>query len=398
VRALASIHHAFAQHLPEIHAKRLSAVFAVVGALLRCGSVIGAKMGRSIAIGTTHKHGIKRIDRLLGNHRLQPELEKLYAALAALLLRGEKRPVVLVDWTEVGSNKCAAITAALALHGRAVTIFAQVYSIHALNSHTAHTRFMRGLARVLGPEVRPIIVADAGFHAPFMKLVLSHGWDYVCRVRGRIFVGAQDASWGMTAKAFYAQARRTPLDVPNGLLGQTRGVFATRLVLADLRSARAKKPPKLRGRRIYTVRAVKRAHEPWLLATSLRQDSAERVLSLYGLRMQIEASYRDMKSARLGWGLEHAQTRTASRLAVQVALAAIAAGVVILAGLAAERQGIERYFQANTVRTRRVLSLAALGRMALNDERFACRLKLGHALRDLRVILALLASPEWGDS
>src|SRR5690606_23894881 len=167
---------------------------------------------------------------------------------------------------------------------------------------------------------------------------------------------------------------------------------------ADLRSARAKKPPKLRGRRIYTVRAVKRAHEPWLLATSLRQDSAERVLSLYGLRMQIEASYRDMKSARLGWGLEHAQTRTASRLAVQVALAAIAAGVVILAGLAAERQGIERYFQANTVRTRRVLSLAALGRMALNDERFACRLKLGHALRDLRVILALLASPEWGDS
>jgi len=344
------------------------------------------------------QHGIKRIDRLLGNSRLHSDLDKLYTSLAALLLRREKRPVVLVDWTDLGLNKTVAITAALALHGRALSIYAQVYSIREMSSPAAHKRFMEDLARILGPSVRPIIVADAGFHVPFMKLVLSLGWDYVCRVRGRMLVGAEDSSWATTAKAFYAQARRKPTDVPEAVLGETNGLFNTRLVLADLRSTRAKKPPKLRGRRIYTVRAVKRAHEPWLLATSLKHDRAKRVLSLYGLRMQIEASYRDLKSGRLGWGLEHVRSGNKQRLAVQIALASIAAGVVIIAGLAAERRGLERHFQANTERNRRVLSLVTLGRLALDDNGFAHQLEVHQALRELHEIIRLLASSEWGDS
>lgn len=398
MRAIASVHRAFVERVPEIHVKRMGAVFAAVAAILRCGSVIGAQVGRAMATDTTHKHGIKRIDRLLGNPRLHRDLDKLYAVLAGLLLRSEKHPIVLVDWTDLGLNKTVAITAALALNGRAVTVFAQVYSIRQMASQLAHKRFIQGLARVLGPGVCPIIVADAGFHAPFMKLVVSQGWDYICRVRGRMFVGANDGSLAMTAKAFYAQASSKPTDVPNGVLGETKGLFATRLVLADRRSARAKKPPRLRGRRIYTVRAVKRAHEPWLLATSLKLASAERVLSLYGLRMQIEASYRDLKSGRLGWGLEHVRSKNLRRLSVQIALASIAVGVVIVAGLAAEQRGIERHFQANTVRSRRVLSLVNLGRLALGDTRFAPHLTLVSALSELRDIVALLATHEWGDS
>jgi hypothetical protein len=388
----------FAQRLPKIHAKRMNAIFAAVGALLRCGSVVGAKLGRSIATSTSHKHGIKRVDRLLANRKLHLELDRLYAVLASLVLRREKRPVLLVDWTDLGANQSNAITAALALNGRPVTIYAQVYSIGELSSHAAHKRFLAGLAGVLGPGVRPIIVADAGFHAPFMKLVLSKGWDYVCRVRGRIYVGAEDGSWGMAAKAFHRHARRTPIDVHKGVLGQTKGLFPTRLVLADLRSPRAKEPPRVRGRRMRAVRAVKRAHEPWLLATSLQADSAKRVLALYGLRMQIEAGYRDLKSARLGWGLEHSRARGLARQAVQLALAAIAAYVVIVAGLAAEQLGLERHFQANTVRGRRVISLPMLGRMTLSDARLAHQLSLADALRDLHDLVALLASPGWGDS
>jgi hypothetical protein len=393
VRALATVQQAFVQRLPEIHAKRMNAVFAAVHALIACGSVVGAKIGRSIAVSTTHKHGIKRVDRLFGNERLHSELDKLYRTLATLLLRSEKRPVVLVDWTDLGSEKCA-ISAALALHGRAVTIYAQVYTIRKLGSHTAHRRFLRNLAHVLGVEVRPIIVADAGFHAPFMKLVLAHGWDFVCRVRGRMYVGAADGSWGSTAKAFSMTAKPKARDLRDGVLGQTKGVFPCRLILADLRSPRAKKKLKLRGRGIYTIRAVKRAHEPWLLATSLQQDSAEHVLWLYGLRMQIETTYRDLKSGRLGWGLEHARTTTTKRLAVQLALAAIAAGVTIVAGLAAEQHGLERHFQANTVRARRVVSLLTLGRFAMLDARFASMLAFAPALRQAAEILSLISTIE----
>ena len=46
------------------------------------------------------------------------------------------------------------------------------------------------------PACKPIIVTDAGFRTPWMKLVLSYGWDYICRVRGlNLIRSAKDEAW-----------------------------------------------------------------------------------------------------------------------------------------------------------------------------------------------------------
>ena len=66
--------------------------------------------------------------------------------------------------------------------------------------------------------------------------------------------------------------------------------------------------------------------------------------------MQIELGYRDMKSGRLGWGLERARTSDLRKFAEQVALVAIAGAATMIAGLAVERQRLDRRFQANTIR------------------------------------------------
>jgi len=56
---------------------------------------------------------------------------------------------------------------------------------------------------------------------------------------------------------------------------------------------------------------AEREKEPWLLATSLPVTStlAKKVVKLYSARMQIEESFRDIKSYRFGAGLELNLTR-----------------------------------------------------------------------------------------
>jgi hypothetical protein len=54
------------------------------------------------------------------------------------------------------------------------------------------------------------------------------------------------------------------------------------------------------------------ANEPWLLASSLTEEkgySGQWIVNLYKLRMQIEEGFRDLKSARDGFGMENALVR-----------------------------------------------------------------------------------------
>lgn len=269
-------------------------------------------------------------------------------------------------------------------------MYAQLYPKRQLNSPDAHTRFLRGLRSVLGEGVHPVIVVDAGFHVPFLQTVLAHGWDYVCRVRGTMSVGDRVTGWQAPIKQACKAATRKPLDLRAGMVTHTFGQMPCRLVLVDRRTKRARKPPQRDGRRKKVLQAARSAYQPWLLATSLHGPSAEQIIALYTTRMQIEATYRDTKSGRLGYGLEHALTRCIKRLAVQFLLASLALGIAVIAGIAAERQGLDRRYQANSTVARRVLSLATLGQLVLID---AHALQLLAALREIREILAVLASP-----
>lgn len=153
-------------------------------------------------------------------------------------------------------------------------------------------------------------------------------------------------------------------DLPQGELNRCSPVHV-RLVFCDERSARARKRPRLHGRGIRTQRAVRGAHEPWMLATSMTSCSPKDVASIYALRMQVEESIRDDKSHMYGWAFNDAKCRTSRRVDIQLFLVAVAASAAMLVGIAAELAGQARHFQANTERRRRVLSLATLGRRVL---------------------------------
>jgi len=85
---------------------------------------------------------------------------------------------------------------------------------------------------------------------------------------------------------------------------------------------------------------------------------------LYGWRVQIESSFRDLKSHRYGHGFEDGLTRSGKRIEILLLVNALAAFASWLAGLACEAVGIARWLSPRRS-VRRLYSVLRLGREAL---------------------------------
>lgn len=89
---------------------------------------------------------------------------------------------------------------------------------------------------------------------------------------------------------------------------------------------------------------AQRESEPWLLVASPSLTlSARQLITLYGRRMQIELSFRDLKSHRYGQCFEDSLTRKGARIEVLLLLSAMAAFASWLVGMACESCGIDTW-------------------------------------------------------
>lgn len=349
------------------HTARAAALVRVVQALLVGGKLSLTQLGRNLA-GRAHvKHQIKAVDRLLGNPHLQGERDRIYRAVARTLLAGNKRPVIIVDWSdfELG-RQWLMLKAAIPVGGRAISVYERVFPFKRYNSPGAHREFLQALRLVLPEDCRPIIVTDAGFRGPWFRAVESYGWDWVGRIRNQIkYLREQTGRWCYT-HSLYPLATTKTRYVGEVALSR-RHHYRFHLYLVRAYRPRAGRPPR-RGPRGPNAAMYRRLHRaPWLLATSLphTQGSERRIKQLYTLRMQIEETFRDLKCHRWGFGLRYANCRTAKRLEVLLLVGTLAALVTWLVGLGARAMDWTRHLQANTVRKREVLSTFFIGRQLL---------------------------------
>ena len=359
---------------PAIHAARVGAVVAVVGALVRGGKLALTHLGRNLRSAAYAKHNIKRVDRLLGNRHLRRERPGVYRALARWLLAATARPVLLVDWADCAEGeRWLLLRAAIPLGGRAIPIYEEVHPLSRYNSPRTHRRFLRNLRAVLPATCAPILITDAGFRGPWFREVERYGWDWIGRVRNQVKYSFDGASWAYTT-TLYPVATPTPRYVGRVLLAR-RQSYRCGLYLVRRYRRGPGRPRNAHGRSAAARRCRKLHKDPWLLATSLPHDSrtARRVVKLYALRMKIEQAIRDTKDTRWGFGLRYARSRRAERVAMLVLLAALGTLLCWLAGLAAEARAWGRHFQANTVRQRAVLSTVFVGRQVLSSPRFRLR-------------------------
>lgn len=389
MRALLVLQQQLESSLIGIHKRRRESIWRAVAGLVVGGKLWLTALGRSLPGQTSHKHRIKAIDRLLGQDAVHRQVPQFYRALAARLLKLTKRPVVIVDWTSLGSEHYV-LSAQLCCDGRSMPLYNRVFPKRRQGNPTAQREFLRDLVAILSSDHNPIIVTDAGFRSPWFDAVDELGWDFVGRIRNRTKVYCErDQAW-------------IPVDKLHRLAGGCARDLGWRWL--PLTQPREYRPvlsarPKLKGRKRKTrsgraghcstdIKCSRGAREPWLLATSLTSH-AKAVVGIYKLRMQIEQSFRDAKNFRHGWCLQHARSKSVKRLEVLLLIAALAFVVRHVVGRAATFCQLERLFQANTTTRRRVLSFFVLAKFVLRSRMALPAFTLARALDQIAETLAL---------
>ena len=165
------------------------------------------------------KHGIKRVDRLLGNRHLWAERWLIFDSMIWCVLRGgawrrhraiRSRPIILVDWDPGRWRSARSRRSCADRRSSAHALFrgssrAQAWKYK--GADTISARASRSPPTRLSPSHRD---GDAGFHGPFFRDVRRLGWDFVGRLRGTAKARPVEGGTAISKDEFYARASLVP--------------------------------------------------------------------------------------------------------------------------------------------------------------------------------------------
>ncbi len=360
--------------IPSLHLNRLRALISTVRSAMTTRRLTLSGLARGLPTGQAIRHRIKRVDRLLGNRHLYNERPMLYRFLCRQFMAGAKRPVILVDWSDLKADRSwLVLRAALWIGGAAVPIYESVHPLREQNSPGVERAFLTKLKSLLPEGLRPIVVTDAGFRGPWFTYLNQLGWCWVGRIRGRAFLHCGNEPW-RRCTADYAQANSRPTDLGEQEMIRSCPV-QTRLVLY-------RKPPqrrqaltqfKQRKRSSHSEVCARRESEPWLLCASpsLAEATARDVVEIYRKRMSIECTFRNLKSHQFGFSFEDSQSVGAARLQTLLLIHALTTFLLWLAGKLAEDQKLRPTYESNNRKDRPTVPLLTLGAMVYAEHALA---------------------------
>ncbi|MCL8145683.1 IS4 family transposase [Enterobacter hormaechei] len=372
----------------SMHKARFSVLLDAVTALAKDACCTVTAIGRAMP-GSSDKVSIKRADRLLNNPNLQRELPLIYAALTASIVGHKTKPMILVDWSNADTAKRHFILrASIAADGRALTLLQKIAAAEDYTCPHLHGAFLKQLKAMLPKDCKPVIVTDAGFKVPWYKSVEKLGWYWLSRVRGKVqYADLGAENWKPISNLHDMSSSHSKT------LGYKRltksNPISCQILLYKSRSKGRKNQRSTRTHchhpspKIYSASAK----EPWVLATNLPVEirTPKQLVNIYSKRMQIEETFRDLKSPAYGLGLRHSRTSSSERFDIMLLIALMLQLTCWLAGVHAQKQGWDKHFQANTVRNRNVLSTVRLGMEVLRHSGYTI------TREDLLVAATLLA-------
>ena len=199
---------------------------------------------------------------------------------------------------------------------------------------------------------------------PWYKSVEKQGWYWLSRVRGKVQYADLGATNWLPVSRLHSMASSRSKTLGYKRLTKSNPIQC-QIVLYKSRPKGRKNQRSTRTNchhsspKIYSASAK----EPWALATNLSTETRtpKQIVRLYSKRMQIEETFRDLKSPAYGLGLRHSRTSSPERFDIMLLIALMLQLTCWLAGVHAQRQGWDRHFQANTIRNRNVLSAVHLG-------------------------------------
>lgn len=370
-----------------MHQKRCTTLVHIVQGVFKAKNFSLTELGRSLVSSAQERSCIRIVDRFLGNKHLLEEREAIYQVVLNLLVGKKERIAVVVDWSKISHGEHCLLRASIVYEGRSLTLYEEIHHQREEGKHSVHKDFLKKLKQLLPEGCKPIIITDAGFHNPWFKEVLGHGWDYVGRIRNNkhyLLDGRKD--W-TSIQGLFKRASSTVKALGQGKLAKTNSLSTYFYLVKE----------RLKGRRSLTKQGKRRqgrqereraksAREPLLLVSSLKksQHTAKKIVELYKKRMQIEESFRDMKSKSCGFGFRAIRTKSESRLKVYLLINLLATFWAWLVGYTVEKKGLHRQFQANSIKNKRVLSFFYLGCRAIKRNFIILYEDLWAALQDLQ--------------
>ncbi|MBN6152873.1 IS4 family transposase [Xanthomonas sp. AmX2] len=371
MRASQVLQKCLCDSLEPMHALREAVLLRSVEALIAAQRLTLTDVARAWPGAERVKAPLKAFDRLLSNQRLHDERERIYADMARWLLRG-LRPVIVIDWSDLKADKSwCLLRAAVPIGGRTLPVLDMVFAGKQQGTPAAEKRFLKRLAALMPKHARPILITDAGFRTPWFRAVSAQGWDWVGRLRGTTQVKPVDVEdrtdqW-VPCRALHPLACEKPRLLP--AMHINRGWPLACCLAVYRKRAKGRKHITRHGtvaRSKLSRQCAAREREPWLIMASpgLVHMSARQLVTLYGRRMQIESSFRDLKSHHYGHGFEDSLTRKRRRLDILLLVNALASFVQWLAGLGCEATGIDQWLYP-AKRRRKLYSTLRVGREAL---------------------------------
>ena len=322
-------------------------------ALIKSGTIGIASIGRNIESNAREKHRIKRMDRFIGNQRL--DRKAIASGIFKLLCENKKRTYVCVDWTDAEDKVNTFIEASIPTRSRSIIFWTRVQSKNwdREGSMTrAEEEFLEELRQIIPEKTKVVILADRGFgKVNFFRKVEKLGFEYIVRVTMR--------NWIHSRKYI-------------GLIEDIRIKPGFR---KDFCEVIFTKEHQWNCRLVGLFEIGQK--EPWFLATNTKYPFRS-VINGYSRRFEIEETNRDIKNERNGLRLRGTKFSSTQRLERMLSLVSVAYALMVIAGDYGEKRGIHRRLMANTSR-KRTLALWRVGQYVILHMRLEVMKLLKHA-------------------
>lgn len=333
----------FDRNLQPVRRSRRKTLAHIVAGAMKMKGVGVLALGRAMDGPAIAKHRIKRVDRFLANEQL--EGLAIAKELFNLLRDGDRRPVVLADWTD--RHAFEQLVLSIPRDGRSLPFHAITVRTTKFGGETegvlvrAEEQILRELHAMCPAGVKPVVIADRGFgNERWISEMAKRGWGFVQRLSKNHHVETEHHI-GTIPELGIRRGYR-PKDWGWGTMGDNKKQDKTRF-------------------RLVTV-FHRDADEPWYLITNIEDMPANKVTDLYAKRWWTEAMFRDLKNRKWGLGMDEVKLTTLERTAAHFIVVAIAYILLCAFGAFAEEKNFGEQLKANTEKER-ALSLATIGNL-----------------------------------
>lgn len=379
--------NALKESCPSMHTTRLQAVLDVAAGLRMSQNLSLSELGRNLPGDAQLKNKIKKVDRLEGNKKLHNELYYLYQGLSHFVFtyisHDTSVPLIVDVCCLKDDREIQMLSAEVAVKGRSIPLYREVY--HDSETKGRAKNFLKELSLCLPRNREVIVIMDAGFYDEWFQEIAALGWYWLCRIRGTKSVKLSGEFEWKTIQELIPDIKPKTAHYEHALL--TKDHKRPCRMVTTYRQPKGRKVKTSRGKTTSTVSngSYSQANkEPWILATNLSLEyTPVDIVNLYFKRMQIEESFRDVKSHQFGLSGRYVRTSSVDRWGVKMLLAAIVQITYWVIGVIAHSQNKQKYFQANTVKDKKVFSYFTLGKLMIEHNQLSSLAPDSRTLQDI---------------